>query len=211
MGSKGLTTPGGLVEFTPDGTVVAEYAAAKPGGPTRYRPSITGETDTGLLAHPHGIDIRPDLDLLISSDYADPLSLATSTIQQTISNPPQDMGTTVRLWKLSDLAAGPQKIIQVPDGPRVEDNRIHEEPEGLMAVGLTHTHKGAFVASMCGGAIFYTPDVTAAQPTFIEVYDFGPCTGASVFTITPNDRLLIVPVAGLESPGGPTFDRDGRI
>lgn len=209
-----LTTPGGLVEFTPTGTVVAEYAAAKAGGPTRYRPSINGVTDAGLLAHPHGLDIRPDLDVLITSDNADPLSLAISTPTEQH----QDFGTTVRLWQLSDLAAGPQKIIQVPDGPRVEGNSltpqqpepIHEEPEGLMAVGLLHQpqHKGAFVASMCGGAIFYTPDVTAANPVFTEVYDFGPCTGASVFTITRNDKHLIVPVAGIQSPGDPKFDRD---
>lgn len=63
MGAKNLTTPGGLVEIDPDGAVVREYAAAKPGGPTRYMPSVNGETDTGLLAHPHGIDTRPDLDL----------------------------------------------------------------------------------------------------------------------------------------------------
>ena len=40
-------------------------------------PNVDGETDTGLLAHPHGIDTRPDLDLLVTSNYADPLTLAT--------------------------------------------------------------------------------------------------------------------------------------
>jgi hypothetical protein len=113
-----LTTPGGLVEFTADGTVVGEYAAAKPGGPTRYVPSIKGVTDTGLLAHPHGIDFREDLDLLITSDYADPWSLATSNPNATPPDLHQDLGTTVRVWQLSNLAAGPQKIIQVPPGPR---------------------------------------------------------------------------------------------
>jgi hypothetical protein len=38
MGAKNLTTPGGVVELGLDGTVVGEYAAAKPGGPTRYMP-----------------------------------------------------------------------------------------------------------------------------------------------------------------------------
>ncbi len=82
MGAKDLTTPGGLVEIRLDGTVVGEYAAAKPGGPTRYMPSVNGATDTGLLAHPHGIDVRQDLDLLVTSDYADPLTLATSPTLQ---------------------------------------------------------------------------------------------------------------------------------
>ena len=53
MGAKDLTTPGGVVEIDLDGKVVAEYDAAKPGGPERYTPSvnpnprINGETDTG--------------------------------------------------------------------------------------------------------------------------------------------------------------------
>ena len=95
MGAKDLTTPGGVVELGLDGTVAAEYAAAKPGGPTRYLPSVRKdhETDTGLLAHPHGIDARADLDLLVTSDYADPLTLATS---EDLQGKDEDCGTTVR-------------------------------------------------------------------------------------------------------------------
>lgn len=206
MGSKGLTTPGGLVEFTPDGVVVGEYDAAKPGGPVRYVPSINGVTDTGLLAHPHGIALREDLNVLISSDFADPVSLAASSA----ANMLQDFGTTVRIWNLSNLSAGPSKIIQVPNGPRLEANRIHEEPEGLMAAGLLHKkkHKGAFTASMCGGVLFYASDITSANPQFKQVFDAGPCTGASVFKITKNDRFLLIPVAGIQSPGDPLYNRD---
>lgn len=208
MGSKGLTTPGGLVEFSPQGasTFIAEYAAAKAGGPIRYVPSIGGVTDTGLLAHPHGVALRADLNVLVSSDYADPFSLAASTPTHQV----QDLGTTVRVWKLDNLAAGPQKIIQVPDGPRKEDNRIHEEPEGLMSIGLLHQpeHKGAFTASMCGGSLYYTPDITAPNPSFTQVYDAGPCTGASVFIVSEDDKFLVMPIAGIQSPGDPVFDRD---
>jgi hypothetical protein len=208
MGSKNLTTPGGLVEFSPNGasTFIAEYPAAKAGGPTRYVPSIKGVTDTGLLAHPHSLGVREDLNVLVTSDYADPISLATSTP----TDQHQDLGTTVRVWNLSNLAAGPQKIIQVPDGPRVESNRIHEEPEGLMAGGLLHkdVDKGYFTASMCGGVLFYTPDITVANPVFHEVYDLGPCTGASLFDITQDDHYLVLMVSGIQSPGDPIFNRD---
>jgi hypothetical protein len=124
-----LTTPGGLVEFTPDGTVVAEYPAAKAGGPRRYVPSIKGVTDTGLLAHPHGIDFRPDLDLLITSDFADPWSLATGNVDVT-PDLHQDLGTTVRVWRLSDLAAGPQKIIQVPNGREGSESILIRSQKG---------------------------------------------------------------------------------
>ena len=206
MGAKNLTTPGGLVEFSPSGTVMGEYDAVRAGGPTRYVPSVGGVTDAGLLAHPHGIALRPDLDILISSDFADPLSLATSTS----TDMHQDFGTTVRVWKLSDLKAGPQAVIQVPDGPRHEAVSIHEEPEGLMSAGLLNRkqHKGAFTASMCGGVLFYSSDITASAPVFKEVYDAGPCTGASVFKISKNDHFILMPIAGIQAPGDPIYDRD---
>lgn len=207
MGAKDLTTPGGVVELAPDGSVVAEYAAAKAGGPTRYMPSINGVTDSGLLAHPHGIDLRPDLDLLVTSDYADPLSLATSA---TVEGVTEDCGTTVRFWKLSDLAAGPRAIAQVPIGRGRESLFRNNAPEGVMSVGLPHLrrHKGVFAATMGGGTVWYAPDATAAHPSFHMVYRVGPGAAAAVFTITPDDRYLLQPVQGTWSPGDAVYNRD---
>jgi hypothetical protein len=182
--------------------------------------------DTGLLAHPHGIGLRTDLKgtkgdkdgkkigntkggILVNSDYADPVSLAI-----TGSGPggaiDQDLGTTVRFWDLGNLAAGPYAISQMPDGPRHEIAESMEEPEGLMAMRVTHlhNHKGMFVASMCGGVLFYTPDITSMNPQFTEVYDFGGCTGASVFTISQDDKYIYMPVSGIKEMGDPTWDRD---
>jgi hypothetical protein len=207
MGAKNLTTPGGVVELGLDGTVVEEYAAAKPGGPTRYMPSINGVTDTGLLAHPHGIDIREDLKLLVTSDYADPLSLATAA---TVDGITEDCGTTVRFWDLSDLEAGPTAIAQVPVGNGREALFENNAPEGLMSLALTHLHehKGVFAASMGGGAIWYAPDATAAQPAFRMVYRVGPGTAPAIFFITPDDRFLVQPIQGTWSPGDAVYDRD---
>jgi hypothetical protein len=207
LGAKDLTTPGGLVEIDVEGNVIQEYDAAQPGGPVRYVPSVKGVTDTGLLAHPHGLGLRPDLGLVVTSDYADPTSVAANTVPW---NPNQDFGTTVRVWDISHLDAGPQKIIQMPAGPRIEPNPVEKEPEGLMALGLTnlHLHKGAFTASMLGGTLFYSPDISAPSPTFREVYDVGPGTGASLFIVTPDDRYLVLPVSGVLSPGDPEYNRD---
>jgi len=119
MGAKDLTTPGGLVEIDTNGDVIGEYEAAQSGGPVRYIPSVNGVTDTGLLAHPHGIDLRQDLGVVVTSDFADPASIAANTIAW---NPKQDLGTTVRVWDISHLNAGPQKIIQVPAGRGLEYN-----------------------------------------------------------------------------------------
>ncbi|MGQ0699197.1 MAG: hypothetical protein ACT4PZ_13250 [Panacagrimonas sp.] len=85
-------------------------------------------------------------------------------------------------------------------------------------------HDGAFTAAMCGGVLFYSPDITIAGnqpnafgglgPYWRAVYDVGPCTGVSYFTISDDDRFLIQPVSGIESPasidpaGSADFDRD---
>jgi hypothetical protein len=208
MGAKNLTTPGGLVEIDLDGAVVGEYAAAKSGGPTRYIPSVNpdpdlnGETDTGLLAHPHGLDARPDLDLLVTSDYADPLSLATSP---TLQGDKEDCGTTVRFWKLSDLKAGPTAIAQLPVGKGREGYFRYNAPEGVMSVALTHLHehKGVFATTMGGGSIWYAPDATAAEPEFRLIYRIGPGASAPVFLVTPDDRFLVQPIQGVLSPDEP--------
>ena len=209
MGAKNLTTPGGLVELGPDGSVVGEYRAARSGGPTRYRPSVNGVTDTGLLAHPHGIDIRPDLDLVVTGDYADPLSLATSA---SIDSGTADLGTTVRFWRLSDLKAGPTSVSQLPVGKGREGLSTNNAPEGVMSVGLTHRrkHKGVFAATMGGGSVWYAPDATVPNPKFRLIYRVGPGASAAVFTITPDDRYLLQPIQGTWSPGDAVYDRDYR-
>ncbi|MEQ1593321.1 MAG: hypothetical protein ABL892_13170, partial [Thiobacillaceae bacterium] len=190
----------------------------------RYYLGETAPIDLGPEAHPHGFSIRPDLNstspyygfyhggvtdgskmaqagtkkgIMMVSDYADPVSLAVSQGYDTF----EDVGTTVRFWHMNDLAGGPYAVSQMPDGPRVESGEMHEEPEGLMAMATTNVHKGAFVASMCGGSIFYSPDITITQPKFTQVYDFGPCVGASVFILTKNDNFLILPKAGIVTPG----------
>jgi hypothetical protein len=209
MGAKDLTTPGGLVELGLDGTVVGEYAAAKTGGPTRYIPSVNGVTDTALLAHPHGLDFRRDLNVLVTSDYADPLSMATSL---TLDGITEDCGTTVRFWDLSDLRAGPKAIAQLPVGNGREASFRNNAPEGVMQVGLTHLHehKGVFASTMGGGSIWYAPDATAAQPEFRLVYRVGPGAAAPVFFITPDDRFLVQPIQGAWSPGDAVYNRDYR-
>ena len=207
MGAKNLTTPGGLVELGLDGSVVGEYAAAKPGGPMRYIRSVNGVTDTGLLAHPHGLDFRQDLNVLVTTDYADPLSLA---ISPTLYGITEDCGTTVRFWDLSNLKAGPTAIAQLPVGTGREALFRNNAPEGVMQVALTHLHehKGVFASTMGGGSIWYAPDATAAQPEFRMIYRIGPGSAAPVFFITPDDRFLVQPIQGVWSPGDAVYNRD---
>ena len=85
-------------------------------------------------------------------------------------------------------------------------------------------HKGAFANAMCGGVMFYTPDITlrgdetnaygGKGPYWRAIYDVGPCTGVSYHSITDDDRFVIQPISGIESPpsidpaGSLDFDRD---
>ena len=61
----------------------------------------------------------------------------------------------------------------MPNGPRTERNPGHEEPTGIMETTVTNRHrdKGAFAESMCGGVIYYTPDITKKKPDWREVFD----------------------------------------
>jgi len=80
-------------------------------------------------------------------------------------------------------------------------------------------HDGAFSAAMCGGVLFYSPDITldgntpnvygGTGPYWRAVYDVGPCTGVSYFNITDDDRFLILPISGIESPA--SIDADGAV
>lgn len=213
MGAKDLTTPGGLIEFDPKGAeaFLAEHIGAKPGGPARYLPNADGVSDTGLLAQPHGFDVRSDLDLLVSSDFSEPLTFVTSpgTPSQSYERVIHKNGTTIRTWKLSDLAAGPTKVIQMPKGPRKERRPIMNEPEAVMDVKLFHQpgHKGALVFTMAGSTVFYTPDITVAEPKFTEVWDFGPRRAGGLMRITQDDHFALFSVTGIKKRN-PDYERD---
>jgi hypothetical protein len=234
LGEYPAAVPAGAVY--PSGQFVGQRVA-----PLRYRArQYLGESsliDTGPEAHPHGIGLRTDLNsrspywgyyhaggmsasdasktagkgILIASDYVDPLSLARSQDMDTYA----DQGTTVRFYHLNHLQDGPYAVVQMPDGPRVESIEQQQTPEGLMAMAETHLsqHTGMFVTSMGGGALYYSPDITAPRPHFKLVYDFGPGTGPSLFAVSADDRYLILPKASMVSPGmrdanGPLYNRD---
>ncbi len=76
-------------------------------------------------------------------------------------------------------------------------------------------HKWATTNSMCGGTMFYTPDITLPQsassgngPRWYPIYDVGPCSGVSYHSITDDDRFIIQPISGIQSPGDTEYERD---
>ena len=80
-------------------------------------------------------------------------------------------------------------------------------------------HDGAFTPSMCGGTLFYSPDITipgnqpnvygGVGPYWRAVYDVGPCTGVGYLNLSDDDRFVVLPISGIESPG--TIDPDGAV
>ncbi len=207
-------SPGSLVHVGPDGRTLSEVPAAVSGGEAGCAnyPALPQPT----CANPHGIQVREDLDRLITADYAEPRNIVLDPLA---APDPYIFRDTVRVWDISDRDNA--KVISVsrmPDGPRKPRNPLHNEPRGVMEVGVTHLpqHKGAFASSSCGGVIYYTPDVTAKRPVWREVWDAtastrsnfpqfrgdGGCSGASWVQASLDDTYLFHIVIGA-GPGSP--------
>src|SRR3954465_5201246 len=208
-------SPGEIVHFDKDGKVLSEVPAASaesedPAQCPNY-PPIPGQA---TCANPHGIQARPDLKRLITSDYAEPRNIVLDPVK------PEDnklFRSTVRIFDITkDDAPKLVSVSTMPDGPRTERNPGHNEVTGIMETTVTNLpqHKGAFAESMCGGVIYYTPDITAKKPAWREVFDdtaaskqINPdltegagCDGGGWLQTSPDDKFLYHAVIG-RSPG----------
>src|SRR3954469_13511362 len=163
-------SPGEIVHVGPDGKTLSEMPAASPGAEDPNNcPNYPAIVNT--CANPHGIQARPDLKRMVASDYAEPRNIVLDPVK------PQDaklFRDTVRIFDTTDENRPQLTSVSVmPDGPRKERNPGHEEPRGMMEATVTNLpqHRGAFAESMCGGVIYYTPDITLPNPTWREVFD----------------------------------------
>ena len=204
-------SPGEIVHLGPDGTVLSESPAASESSEDPARcpnyPPIPGQA---TCANPHGIQVRPDLERMVTSDYAEPRNIVLDPAK------PQDnllFRQTVRIFDISKKN-DPQlvSVSTMPNGPRTERNPGHDEPTGIMETTVTNLpkHKGAFAESMCGGVIYYTPDITAKDPKWREVFDdtaaakeINPdvtegagCDGGGWLQTSPDDKYLYHAVIG---------------
>src|SRR5436190_4277121 len=165
-------SPGEIIHFSQTGKVLSEEPAASANDEGAANcpnyPPIPGQA---TCANPHGIQARFDLHRLVVSDYAEPRNIVLDPVK------PQDnklFRSTVRIFDISH--ENDPKLVSVstmPNGPRHERNPGHEEPTGIMETTVTNVpqHRGAFAESMCGGVIYYTPDITAKKPVWREVFD----------------------------------------
>ncbi|MBV9486222.1 MAG: hypothetical protein JO246_09220 [Frankiaceae bacterium] len=197
--------------------------------------------DFGSCANPHGIQIRADLKTMVTSDYAEPAQLVEDPVKPTNAD---YFRRTVRVWSFSPKGCSGRatpgasfsnpKICAIdvmPAGPRDDANPAHAENMGIMENSATWDYplpdgnvpKGWFSESMCGGAVFYTPDITntKAHP-WHEVFDStaavaaldssgegrvpggglqgkkepAGCDGAAWIDISPDNRFLAHAVNG---------------
>jgi hypothetical protein len=164
-------TPGEVVHISPNGTVLSQTAAAQA---TPENPARCVDIPVVLVpscANPHGIQVREDLNRMVTSDYAEPRDI----ILDPVKPPSPYVGrNTVRTWDITNRNA-PRlaSVATLPDGPRTDLNPYHAEDNAVMETTVTNlpNHRGAFVETMCGGVVYYTPDITRPNPAWKEVFD----------------------------------------
>jgi len=219
-------------QWVPSGTT------NKPGG------DVTRKTNVNecLPSNPHGIWGRPDLNELVTSDYATPGRLIQAEA------PTADVAKmTVRHYHLDPACTGKNpspagadcvkepRVVLLPDGPRAEANEGHKENVGVMETAMTNAEgelnpegktpegylpsKGGFATTMCGGALYYTPDITAEKPSWKEVYDYtaagqaaqpgldatSGCSGGGGVAVTPDNRFVVHTIIGRNPGQGGNF------
>src|SRR3954471_9159658 len=215
-------SPGEIVRIGTDGKTLSEAPAALDSSEDPVDCIDYPVLANATCANPHGIQVREDLNTLVASDYAEPRNIVLDPVKPQDANIFRD---TVRTFDIKDR--NNPKLVSVshmPDGPRKERNPGHEEPRGIMETTVTNLpgHKGAFAESMCGGVIYYTPDVTAKQPVWREVFDdstaskqINPdvtegagCDGGGWLQTSADDKYLYHAVIG-RNPGSLSTDDTG--
>jgi hypothetical protein len=203
-------TPGEVVRLDATGKVLAQVPAAQTIPESAAKCVSFPALGSPTCANPHGIQVREDLDRMVTSDYAEPRDIILDPVRPPHPYVGRD---TVRIWDIADRNT--PKLVSVsalPDGPRVERNPAHEEPQAVMETTVTNLphHRGAFAETMCGGAIYYTPDLTAAHPQWREVFDdstaarrldpaggeLAGCDGGGWVQTSLDDRYLYHAVIG---------------
>lgn len=175
MGNGFGGAPGSVVYLDRDGATISESPAATPGREPRPEEcAMTPPVEPRSCANPHGIQVREDLDRMVTGDFAQPSVIIEDPLP---ALPPLEVDMvrrTVRIWDISDRA-NPEvvSVSRLPDGPRPTADPHYAENLGFMEVTVTNLprHRGAFASSMCAGAIYYTPDITVRKPRWRLVYD----------------------------------------
>ncbi|WP_211348961.1 hypothetical protein [Nocardioides litoris] len=215
LGNGFAGSPGELVRLDEDGRTLWEAPATPETAETEQRCDNIPQLQLPTCANPHGVQAREDLKTLVTSDYNEPRNIILNPVQAPSSYLRRP---TVRTWDISDPDKPRLKAVSfLPDGPRVGKVPHHEEPRAAMETTVTNLpgNKGAFASTMQGGAIYYTPDITAAKPQWREVFDlttsnkiadpgsswYGGGSNAGWTQTSLDDKYLYVAVVGRQPSG----------
>lgn len=179
VGNGFAGSPGALIRFDRDGKVLSQTSAATPQGDNEKLCANLPRLGKPTCANPHGIQAREDLNTLVTSDYAEPRNIILDPVKQPS---PYLRRPTVRTWDISDRDNPKLRAVSyLQDGPRADPaDPLHAESRAVMETTVTNLpgHKGAFAQTMQGGAVHYTPDITAPEPKWVEVFDDGSANKA---------------------------------
>jgi hypothetical protein len=186
-------------------------------------------------ANPHGIQIRQDLDRMVTADYAEPREIILDPVKPV---DPYAFRPTVRIWDTSDpLHPKLIAVAHLPSGPQNDANPGHDDPLGVMEDAetwpdATQYHGGInskafFAESMCGGGIYMTPNVLTnkgnASSQWQEVWNDGiseelapggqsldepgGCDGGSWVQVSPSNTILFHTIIGRAPLSDNYFDQ----
>jgi hypothetical protein len=215
-------TPGEVIRFGQKGQNLSESPAAVATPEDKKLCLNTPSLQVPSCANPHGIQVREDLKTMVTSDYAEPRNIILDPVK---APSPNLRRTTLRTWDISDPDHPKVRSVKyMPLGPRSgAADPLHNENKATMETTVTNQpgHRGAFTMSMQGGAIFYTPDITAKDPVWREVYDLtaavrkldpAATSGAGLnggwLQTSPDDKTLYHAVMGRQ-PGALGKDDKG--
>lgn len=242
-------SPGEIVTFKPDakkgmvvesespagGALAGGLKLAKNPGGVPEPCSLRESRPLGTCANPHGIEFRTDLGAGLTSDYAEPREIVLDPIK-TVDK--YAFRPTVRSWNIAGANARKPKLVgvgHVPNGPLKPAQRAHEQ-YGMMEAAKTYPNagaynglesKGMFTGSMCGGGVFFVPDITKAKGDFSsqivqvwndglsiiqtpqgkDVDEPGGCAGGAWHQVAPNNKMLFRAVQGRNPASDNYFDK----
>ena len=190
-------SPGALATLDGSGHILSVTPAGS-GGQILTDPreaavcSVLEAEPVGTCANPHGIQARPDLNVLVTDDYAEPREIILDPVKPVNI---YAFRPTVRIWNIADpLHPTETSVADMPTTWRdpanpahtnigiMEGAKTHAAPDGTTCGAGTATadcapgddtsayngyflwSKGFFSESMCGGGVFWDPDVTAPTP-----------------------------------------------
>jgi hypothetical protein len=221
-GNGAAGSPGEIVLFDRNGKTLAEIPAATAAGED---PKLCGNLpvlEKATCANPHGIMVNERRNIMVASDFVEAANFSSpeAPLREDMARP------TVRVWDISNRKDPKMlSVSKVPDGPRaqLESDPIWYESRVLMEPALPNKpeHKGAFVSSMTGGAVFYTPDIKAPKPVWKEIIDDtsayreagaepdvrGGGDNSSWLMVSPDDRFLFHTVMGVPKGYGQPLDK----